>query len=264
MFEDLIGKFAEHFAPETRKHVLPSISMVYDVVLSARFYYGNKCKSDGSKWCNRKRERVTVKYEEFTNHLFAQRLHYELRATHTRAVPYEFMTMTSDAELFFLSGRRRPSLHPKRFWGAWRLLERSSMFYNRILCLKYFVGSPNSKSSGNAVNRIIIIFGCCAWMCLYRYRNSERRTTTTITSQKHVFWRVNRATTLWIGIRYVCHTPAAPSPRSMQMAFCENSLVCTCRRRTLSQNSAHSMDEDVLDACRQHIWSSSFTFTRFI
>lgn len=58
-------------------------------------------------------------------------------------------------------------------------------------------------------------------MCLYRYRNSERRTSTTITSQKHVFWRVNRATMNRNTIRYVCR---APSPHPMQMGFCRRIL----------------------------------------
>lgn len=35
MFEDVIGKFAKHFVPERRKHVLTSMSMVDDVVVRA-------------------------------------------------------------------------------------------------------------------------------------------------------------------------------------------------------------------------------------
>lgn len=58
---------------------------------------------------NRKREQTAVKYEEFTNHAFAQRLHYELRSTYVnRTVTHEFMTLTSNAKLFSLltSGNR--------------------------------------------------------------------------------------------------------------------------------------------------------------
>lgn len=137
------------------------------------------------------------------------------------------MTMTSNGKLFLWASGNRVQI--KRFWltetirtidGASQLNVVGTWSGSLVLGL--------SKSSGNTVNRIII-FGVPE--CVYI--DIEISTVDDVLQGKRlpspaktcIFWRVNRATTTMKSC--VClHSLAL---HSMQMEFCENFLVCTCR-----------------------------------